>query len=74
MDSRDIHCAKTSRSQVRDHKHPELLNDTDDLLGYTEVRWDDEKKRVVHEPLELAQAFRNFDGNTDLQKLIRRFC
>lgn len=34
------------------------------LTGYTEVRWDDEKKRVVHEPLELAQAFRNFDVNS----------
>lgn len=34
------------------------------LTGYTEVRWDDEKKRVVHEPLELAQAFRNFDINS----------
>ena len=32
------------------------------LIFTEEVRWDDEKKRVVHEPLELAQAFRNFDG------------
>ncbi|KAJ1499469.1 hypothetical protein HMI56_004376, partial [Coelomomyces lativittatus] len=31
------------------------------LSGYVEVRYDDEKKRVVAEPLELAQAFRNFD-------------
>lgn len=28
--------------------------------GYTEVRYDEEKKRVVYEPLELSQAFRNF--------------
>lgn len=28
--------------------------------GYTEVRYDEEKKRVVYEPLELTQAFRNF--------------
>ena len=31
------------------------------LTGYTEVRYDDEKKRIVSEPLELAQAFRYFD-------------
>lgn len=28
--------------------------------GYTEVRYDNEKKRVVYEPLELTQAWRNF--------------
>ena len=31
------------------------------LTGYVEVRYDDEKKRVVQEPLELAQAFRKFE-------------
>ncbi|TPX33493.1 hypothetical protein SmJEL517_g03640 [Synchytrium microbalum] len=31
------------------------------LTGYVEVRYDDEKKRVVAEPLELAQSFRVFD-------------
>ncbi|KAJ8930266.1 hypothetical protein NQ314_016944 [Rhamnusium bicolor] len=31
------------------------------LSGYTEVRYDDEKKRVVREPLELTQEFRQFD-------------
>ncbi|TPX43913.1 hypothetical protein SeMB42_g04522 [Synchytrium endobioticum] len=31
------------------------------LTGYVEVRYDDEKKRVVAEPLELAQSFRYFD-------------
>lgn len=30
--------------------------------GYTEVRYDEEKKRVVSEPLQLSQAFRNFGG------------
>ncbi|KAJ9098788.1 NADH-ubiquinone oxidoreductase 30.4 kDa subunit, mitochondrial [Naganishia cerealis] len=30
------------------------------LTGYTEVRYDEEKKRVVYEPLQLTQAFRNF--------------
>ncbi|EPS41560.1 hypothetical protein H072_4567 [Dactylellina haptotyla CBS 200.50] len=34
------------------------------LTGYTEVRWDEEKKRIVYEPLELTQAFRNFEGGT----------
>jgi NADH-quinone oxidoreductase subunit C len=31
------------------------------LTGYVEVRWDDELKRVVYEPVELKQEFRNFD-------------
>lgn len=28
------------------------------LTGYTEVRYDEEKKRIVVEPLEMTQAFR----------------
>ena len=31
------------------------------LTGYTEIRYDEEKKRIVVEPLELTQAFRNFE-------------
>lgn len=31
------------------------------LSGYLEVRYDDSEKRVVSEPLELAQEFRYFD-------------
>lgn len=31
------------------------------LSGYVEVRYDDEKKRVVTEPLEMTQEFRSFD-------------
>jgi len=31
------------------------------LSGYVEVRYDDEAKRVVVEPVELAQEFRKFD-------------
>ena len=31
------------------------------LTGYTEVRWSEEEKRVVHEPVQLTQAFRMFD-------------
>lgn len=34
------------------------------LTGYTEIRYDEEKKRIVVEPLELTQAFRNFEGGT----------
>jgi NADH-quinone oxidoreductase subunit C len=29
--------------------------------GYVEVRYDEERKRVVYEPVKLAQEFRNFD-------------
>ncbi|MBK8175818.1 MAG: NADH-quinone oxidoreductase subunit C [Rhodospirillales bacterium] len=31
------------------------------LTGYVEVRWDDEQKRIVYEPVKLVQDFRNFD-------------
>ncbi len=31
------------------------------LTGFVEVRYDDELKRVVYEPVRLAQEFRNFD-------------
>ncbi len=31
------------------------------LTGYVEVRYDEEQKRVVYEPVKLPQAFRNFD-------------
>jgi len=31
------------------------------LTGYVEVRWDDEHKRVVYEPVKLVQEFRDFD-------------
>ena len=31
------------------------------LTGYVEVRYDDEKKRVVYEPVKLVQDFRSFD-------------
>ncbi|KAF2860607.1 hypothetical protein K470DRAFT_232332 [Piedraia hortae CBS 480.64] len=34
------------------------------LTGYSEIRFDEEKKRIVVEPLELTQAFRNFEGGT----------
>src|SRR5215831_8487669 len=31
------------------------------LTGFVELRYDDEQKRVVYEPVRLAQEFRNFD-------------
>jgi NADH-quinone oxidoreductase subunit C len=31
------------------------------LTGFVEVRYDDEQKRVVYEPVKLAQEFRDFD-------------
>ncbi|KAL4622912.1 NADH dehydrogenase ubiquinone iron-sulfur protein 3, mitochondrial isoform X1 [Arapaima gigas] len=34
------------------------------LSGYVEVRYDDEYKRVVAEPVELSQEFRKFDLNS----------
>ena len=32
------------------------------LTGYVEVRYDDEQKRVIYEPVKLTQDFRNFDA------------
>lgn len=43
------------------------------LTGYVELRYDEEQKRVVYEPVKLTQDFRNFDylspweGMTDIQ-------
>jgi len=43
------------------------------LTGYVELRYDEEQKRVVYEPVKLTQDFRNFDylspweGMTDMQ-------
>ena len=31
------------------------------LTGYVEVRYDEEQKRVIYEPVKLPQEFRNFD-------------
>lgn len=31
------------------------------LTGYVEIRYDDEKKRIVYEPVKLPQEFRTFD-------------
>ena len=31
------------------------------LTGYVEVRYDEDRKAVVYEPVKLTQDFRNFD-------------
>jgi NADH dehydrogenase (ubiquinone) Fe-S protein 3 len=41
------------------------------LTGYTEVRYDYSKKRVVSEPLELTQEFRYFDFSSPWDTLPR---
>jgi NADH-quinone oxidoreductase subunit C len=43
------------------------------LTGYVELRYDEEQRRVVYEPVQLTQDYRNFDylspweGMTDMQ-------
>ena len=44
------------------------------LTGYTEIRYDEEKKRIVVEPLELTQAFRNFEGGTAAWEVRTPYC
>ncbi|PKI82529.1 hypothetical protein MVES1_003926 [Malassezia vespertilionis] len=39
------------------------------LTGYSEVRWDEEKKRVVHEPVQLTQAHRNFETSSPWEQV-----
>ena len=34
------------------------------MTGYTEIRYDEELKRIVVEPLEMTQAYRNFRGGS----------
>ena len=46
------------------------------LTGFVEMRYDEEQKRVVYEPVKLPQQFRKFDflspweGMTDVQNLL----
>ena len=46
------------------------------LTGFVEVRYDEEQRRVVYEPVKLPQQFRKFDflspweGMTDVQNLL----
>eukprot|EP00035_Acanthoeca_spectabilis_P020440 m.432936 g.432936 ORF g.432936 m.432936 type:complete len:231 (+) comp17506_c0_seq1:37-729(+) len=39
------------------------------LTGFTELRYDDEEKRVVCEPIEMAQEFRNFDYTSPWEQI-----
>ena len=41
------------------HGHP--LRKDFPMTGYVEVRWDEELKRVVYEPVKLVQEYRAFD-------------
>jgi len=42
------------------------------LTGYVEVRYDDEKKRVVYEPVKLTQDFRFFDFLSPWERMTRQ--
>ncbi|KAG8823713.1 putative NADH-ubiquinone oxidoreductase 30.4 kDa subunit, mitochondrial [Serendipita sp. 400] len=39
------------------------------LTGYTEVRYSEEHKRVVYEPLQMTQAFRNYESTSPWEML-----
>ncbi|KAL1661938.1 hypothetical protein GGF50DRAFT_104708 [Schizophyllum commune] len=39
------------------------------ISGYTELRYDEERKRVVYEPLQLTQAFRNFEAQSPWEQV-----
>jgi NADH-quinone oxidoreductase subunit C len=41
--------------------HPDLRRQDFPLTGFVEVRYDDELKRVVYQPVQLVQEFRDFD-------------
>ena len=38
------------------------------LSGYVEMRYDDEKRRIVEEPVELSQEYRLFDFSSPWEK------
>jgi NADH-quinone oxidoreductase subunit C len=40
------------------------------LTGYVEVRYDDEQKRVVYEPVKLVQEFRTFDFQSPWEGMV----
>jgi NADH-quinone oxidoreductase subunit C len=42
------------------------------LTGYVEVRYDDEQKRVIQEPVKLTQAFRSFDFMSPWEGMTRQ--
>lgn len=42
------------------------------LTGYVEVRYDEEQKRVVYEPVKLVQEFRNFDFESPWEGMLQQ--
>lgn len=42
------------------------------LTGYVEVRYDDEQKRVIYEPVKLTQAYRSFDFMSPWEGMTRQ--
>jgi len=57
--SRAILCEKTFLLLYAKHFSPAVQHFLINFKqGYSEVRYDEEKKRVVYEPLQLTQAFR----------------
>ncbi len=42
------------------------------LTGYVEVRYDDEQRRVVYEPVKLTQSFRSFDFHSPGEGMTRQ--
>lgn len=42
------------------------------LTGYVEVRYNDEEKRVVYDPIRLAQNYRNFDFLSPWEGMMRK--
>ena len=49
------------------HGHP--LRKDFPMTGYVEVRYDEEQKRVVYEPVKLVQEFRSFDFESPWEKM-----
>jgi len=51
------HAAAADRLRLRGHP----LRKDFPLTGFVEVRYDDQEKRVLYEPVRLNQEFRKFD-------------
>lgn len=39
------------------------------MTGYVEVRYDEQQKRVVYEPVKLVQEFRSFDFESPWERM-----
>ena len=42
------------------------------LTGFVELRYDDEQKRVVYEPVKLTQEFRSFDFESPWEGILQQ--